>query len=209
MEAGRTRALLFSTTVVVLGLSAMLLTWAPHEQLSALKAVIAALQKHGLEVRKAHEEDLTLEALAGHYSTSLYLLGSEFYLFSDGTYLYTCWADIMPETICERGTWNVNGGFIHLTSDGSVPSDWRPEDRAYAPVLAGDSNGVCLMGWPRQFSRLVERAEDPEEEPIVVFSLGGIRRKEKLSRLAQEGLRERLMSRAWRPEFFADKNGKR
>jgi hypothetical protein len=185
-----------------------------REAVNSPGEVVAAWQKRGLEVRKLPDKDLTLDALAGHYSKNLFVAGSNYYLFSDGTYLYTTWADIMPETIYERGTWTVNGGCIHLTTDGSLPRDsMQPEDHVYVPMLFGNSK-VRLVGWPHQFSFWFGTTDDPDEDPeseaTVSFSFGSLTRAAALSGAAQETLRKELMRRAWRRDgSSADEQGKK
>jgi hypothetical protein len=65
--------------------------------------------------------------ISGHYSDSgpsmaghERLSGSDLYLFPDGTYIYTEWADIMPETVYEKGNWKFEDSFISFTNDNSL-----------------------------------------------------------------------------------------
>jgi hypothetical protein len=185
-----------------------------HEEAKSPGEVVAALQKRGLDVCKVPDKDLTLDGLAGHYSKFSLLAGSEYYLFSDGTYLYTCWADIMPETIYDWGKWTVKDGCVHLISDGSLPSDsMQPEDHLFVPMLLANSSHMRLIGWPRQFSRWFGTtdgsAKDSKADAAISFGFGSIMRKATLSRAAQETLRKELMGRAWRRGGSADKESKK
>jgi len=103
----------------------------------------------------------------GHYSSGSGLSGSELYLFPDGTYMYTEWADIFPETLYDRGTWLCSESLIRLSSDGTL-SMVSPKDKVYVALyydgtslldpFAGDDvrSGLVLMGTNWDYSMYID-----------------------------------------------------
>jgi hypothetical protein len=75
-----------------------------------------------------------------------FLAGDELHLFPDRTYIYVEWADIMPWTIFDRGTWSVAGARLTISSDASVT--WKPTlDRDHVPLRReGVTGEVLLLG---------------------------------------------------------------
>jgi hypothetical protein len=169
--------------------------------------MVQTLRQHGLKVKEVSASDLSVESLAGHYSHGSGLSGFEFYLFSDASYIYTRWADIMPETIYEKGTWIVQDGFITLKPDGSLPRDRLPIDHVYAPLLLDESTEVHLMSHRWDFSCFLENVGKRKPDANM-FNICTVRRKRQPSRAAQEEIRRELMARAWRPDFFKKDSAK-
>src|SRR5512145_2364870 len=72
----------------------------------------------------------TAADLTGVWSHGSGLDGSVLYLFEDGAFIQTEWADILPETIDGKGTWEVNDGLLLLVDDRDVT--WKHnKDRLY------------------------------------------------------------------------------
>ncbi len=206
----------FAGVAVLVVLSSPSKAWEPTKEAKSVEEVVAKLKEHGLKARQVPEKDRTAKALAGHYSTGPGLSGNELYLFSDSTYIYTEWADILPETIYEKGTWSVKDGFIALKSDGAVPGGPHAREDHYAPLLMkdledvpwrpGDGSDVFLMGSRWYFSYFLDHAGKYADSMFYICTMY---RKEKPSKDEQEKLRKSLMEKAWRPEFFQnDKDNK-
>ena len=101
----------------------------PAETLQAIQSVVPSA--HGLP-EAARIEDV----LCGHYDRSGDLAGSEIYVFPDNTYVYVEWADILPLTILDQGTWNYRDGVLFMHTDGSIPGDIKFIDDRYLPLMA-------------------------------------------------------------------------
>ena len=41
------------------------------------------------------------------------LAGEDLYVFADNSYIYCKWADVMPNTIFDKGRWNLGGGVLN------------------------------------------------------------------------------------------------
>ena len=101
----------------------------PAETFQAIQSVVPSA--HGLP------EDARIEdVLCGHYDRSGDLAGSEIYVFPDNTYVYVEWADILPLTILDQGTWNYRDGVLFMHTDGSIPGDIKFIDDRYLPLMA-------------------------------------------------------------------------
>ena len=101
----------------------------PAETLQAIQSVVPSA--HSLP-QDARIEDL----LCGHYERHGGLAGSEIYVFPDNTYVYVEWADILPRTIFDQGTWDYRDGVLFMHTDGSIPRDIRGIDNQYLPLTA-------------------------------------------------------------------------
>jgi hypothetical protein len=85
------------------------------------------------------------ERLSAHYGSGPGLSGEELYFFPDRTYLFLRWADIFPETICDRGTWKHERGWVVLCTDGA--SDNEP--RLFLPLIAREERLLAADGSDR------------------------------------------------------------
>jgi len=148
-----------------------------------------------------------VESLAGRYTSRPGLSGEECYLFSDGSYIFTTWADILPETIYEKGTWSVEDRFIILKPDGSLPRDQFPKDHVYASLLLNGAADVYLMSHRWDFSYFLDHG-DKRCADDTMFRVCTLRRASQPSKTAQEEERKQLMARAWRPDFFQEERAK-
>lgn len=203
-------------------------SWAPVMNTEA-ETYLSTVQKKESDLRYSHEKDdpkrsppfasdileqmeerypgaitvqpasSTVRDLAGHYGGPRDLSGKELYLFSDGTYTYTHWADVVPETICDMGTWTVTNGFVQLVSDRSLPERLMPRDQFYLPVQITGTNSVYILGSDASVSRLLSR-----QGPLTVrrFESVAFRRKDVLSAKGEVLLRKRLLKENWRPDMI-------
>jgi hypothetical protein len=181
--------------------------WEPRHVARSPSDVVQTVAKHGLKVKQVPASDLTVNSLAGHYTKGPGLSGEECYLFSDASYIYTEWADILPETIYEKGTWYVKDGFVILKSDGSLPGGARHIDHVYAPLLLNEGSDVYLMSHRWHFSYFQDNA-DKRSADEVMFSICTLRRKSQPTKAAQEEKKRELMSKAWNPDFYKEDHSK-
>jgi hypothetical protein len=146
--------------------------------------------------------DLAEPSLVGHWTAGPGLAGSELYLFADHTYIFIEWADVMPETISDKGRWTMAMGLLTLSSDSDVVWDPR-NDRRYLSLREGDGSEPLLFGVDRTlhvFEWLVE--EDPKEAPG--YFRAACREKVRTWSDAEAGhLKADLMKRFWRSSAFA------
>ena len=111
------------------------------------------------------------------------LSGESLYLFPDGSFVYTEWADIQPETIYDKGTWRLESGVLDLSPDTDITWKQTWERRYLLVRLGSDRGSPVLMG--------------------IDDGPGLVRR----TRLDERGSRARkaaLFPGAWRPGWFAD-----
>ena len=209
-QTGRTGECLRVVVVVtaaILILAESCAAWEPRKEAKSPNEIVQMLRTRGLKVKEVPPADRSVESLAGHYTHGPGLSGKECYLFSDASYIYTEWADVLPETIFEKGTWSVKDGFIILKPDGSLPRDLFPKDHVYAPLLLNEAADVFLMSHRWDFSYFLEHAHKRSPD-AVMFRICTLRRASQLSKAAQEEKRRELMARAWNPNFFKKEDGK-
>lgn len=128
--------------------------------------------------------------------------GSLFYIFPDGSYIYTEWADIMSETIYEKGHWDITNSFIILTNDNSLPFV-RTRSKYHLPFRLKNGN-IVIMGsnWEYEyFTKYLSDGYSLDPEYRLLVSTH-----EKSKDVRQEDtelMKEELMGRSWRPLFFS------
>ncbi len=130
------------------------LAWEPTLTANSSAQVVASISNDLPDVIQyipQHDKNL-----AGRYSNSDGLSGEYLYLFSDGMYIFTHWADIQPETIYEKGTWVFKNGVITNTPDGSLPKDIFPKDHCFLPLSIRGKKNIFLIGANWDYSYLME-----------------------------------------------------
>ena len=164
---------LSSVLVTLLLLAGCATGWKAIYTADSARELIDRVRKHVPTVVLANVANPL--SLAGHYTTGSGLSGSELYLFPDGTYMHTEWADILPETLSDRGTWSCSEGLLRLFSDGTL-SKVHPRDKVYVglhyngthPLDSISGLEVCrydlLMGTNWDFTWYIESIQDDIEE---------------------------------------------
>jgi hypothetical protein len=151
------------------------------------------------------------ESIAGKYTSTPkelgagFLSGEDLHLFPDGTYIYCEWADVMPLTVLDKGTWHLSGLTIELTSDPDVT--WKPLWGCCSPLerrylllrRAGRKRDALLMAMGYGLSGL---EEDSKDDPDLMLLINGLLRAEAYDRRKATKVKSRLMKDAWRPEAF-------
>jgi hypothetical protein len=103
-------------------------THSPEELLKAVQLLVPS-------ARSIPEGPHIEEVLSGHYEEHGDTAGTEFFFFPDKTYFYVLWADIIPRTIWEDGTWEYRQGLIAIHSQRRL-CDWGgPLDDLYLPLM--------------------------------------------------------------------------
>jgi hypothetical protein len=150
--------------------------------------------------------NLSQTELVGTWTDEGTTSGSYLYLFPDSTFIYTEAADIMPETIYDKGIWRAESGMLTLSPDPDVTWDpkrdrhflmLRPQAGEREPMLFGVDRRILV------FEQLV--AADPKSAlDSLVFS--SLRRKGAWTEDEASQVKARLGkdSEAWRPCRFTD-----
>jgi hypothetical protein len=127
------------------------------------------------------------------------LNGDSLYVFSDKTYMYCVWGDVMPDTIVDKGQWTFSDGELHLKSDSEIT--WDPEiDRTLLAVRrAFHLREILLIGADRDVSYFENNAKgDPN---LMLLILGKMREASFNPEQAAKVKRD-LYRNDWRPDFF-------
>lgn len=129
------------------------------------------------------------------------LSGEDLYLFPDRSYMYLQWADIMPPTIYDKGTWLFESGVVSLQSDHSVRQRDFPKDRHFAPLFFNVSGKrtLLLMGTNWDFSYYKEKGRTNDNFMLFLCTLT---HNEPIEQERAETLKKRIYVESWHPEFF-------
>jgi hypothetical protein len=138
-----------SATLVV-----SLVAWATLEPTQSQDAatIVERLQRHVSGVTPL-SDSTSASDLAGHYTAETPRLtrmggggleGSDLYLFRDGSYVYTEWADIEPLTIHGQGRWSFLNRIVALAPRGVRGGRAEPCDERYAAFTFTESGGTTL-----------------------------------------------------------------
>jgi hypothetical protein len=116
--------------------------------------VLAAYGRYFPEAQRVALATNALNYFAGVYHTGepdgLALGGRNLYLFPDGRFILTEWADIMPETMLMAGGWSYMAEQVCLTA--AKPPD-LVEDLTFVPLRFVDARRdiLVLLGVPEGF----------------------------------------------------------
>lgn len=127
------------------------------------------------------------------------LAGNILYLFPDKSYIYCEWADIMPNTVVDKGTWNVTGYTLELKSAPEIT--WAPHlERQFMVVRRPSrSDEILLVGINKGLAYFDKNAKD---DPELMLLIVGRQRDKVISRAETTKLKASLMREGWRPTFF-------
>ena len=161
--------------------------------------MLGELQKIYSAVRGVEPTNMATRVIAGHFTSGPGLSGNEFYLFSDNTYIYTEWADVMRETIFDKGSWGLTNGFVALRSDKSLAASERPFDHVYLPIRLAGNSDLFILSHRWDFSYFAENAAG---NPAVMFRILARRRTDTPTPNEERRTKARLLKQAWRPDFL-------
>ena len=123
----------------------------------------------------------------------------EISIFSDQTYIYIRWADILPPTIYDKGAWSFDRQFIRLVTDNTVSQKRAMHDQYFVP-LTTEISGVkqlFLFGTNRDYSYFLEHAKSGDDFMFLLCS------RARIDLITDtNATKTRLMDEAWRPDFF-------
>jgi hypothetical protein len=193
-------------SAIIAALATLLLTARSGSGLTAQEALARLRAKLAVEP----VTDTSLARLAGQYTSSSeelrrrvggFLSGNDLYLFADRSYIYCEWADIEPDTIHDKGAWQVRDGFLELKTSADVT--WKPKvEREYIIVhRASRPDEIVLVGAKDGLSYFEQNAgDDPELMLLIVSKV----RNTPFTRSKSAKLKARLMRESWRPEYFRE-----
>lgn len=171
--------------------------WEPDLVATSAAEVVSSISSELPDVVEYAPQEAN--TLAGRYSGTDGLSGDRLYLFSDGTYVFTHWADILPETIYEKGKWIFHAGVVSNTPDGSLPKATFPKDHCFLPLSLRGQTNVFLMGANWDYSYLMERKRPND---YYIFRLCAFENREHYDGTKDDSIKADLLQRAWRPDFF-------
>ncbi|MFA5794073.1 MAG: hypothetical protein WC980_03260 [Candidatus Brocadiia bacterium] len=126
------------------------------------------------------------------------LSGDDIYFFPDKTYMYTHWADIIEEHICDKGRWAYEQGFLSIYSDNTIKiTSWlpRPGDTTYLPIQypIDGKDRLLLMGTDKGFSYGVGGKRLHDDSDLFLITFGKI---EDITVEGTEGIKANLMKQS-------------
>ncbi len=129
--------------------------------------------------------------------------GSDLYLLAGGRYLYVEWADILPETIYDRGRWSITNGVVELASDHELKNSDRPRNHRYVIFrLAVDGSPTLrLIGTSWELPYFEQNGRD--DSPFMLL-INSMEQTERYSPDRSLAVYKRLMHDAWNPGFFRE-----
>ena len=124
------------------------------------------------------------------------LSGDVLYLFPDGTYIYTDWSDISPETISDKGAWKYSNSIVELVSDAEVK--WKPgiDRRLVALRRSSARHEVLLFEETRVPDFKKDAGEDPESMLLIIAK----ERNKRLMPSEALKLKANIMRSLWDPK---------
>jgi len=125
------------------------------------------------------------------------LSGDTLYLFPDGTYIYSEWADISPDTIYDKGAWTYSAGIVRLVSDPEVK--WEPgiDRQLVAFRRSSVPDEILLIGITQRLADFEEQAGD---DPELMLLIVGKERFKSVKASEVPKLKARLMKTGWNPK---------
>jgi hypothetical protein len=148
--------------------------------------------------------------LAGHYTgespelkgrVGPFLSGKDLYLFPDGSYLYSQWADVMPMTIFDKGHWSAASNVLELVSDKDIAWDPEIERRHVIVRRKTRPREAMLVGLSDGLDYFKEKAGD---DPELMLLIVGMVRTDALDEKTAPAFKRKLIKDGWRPSFFRD-----
>ena len=152
--------------------------------------------------------NLTGVQIAGQYAnpskelikrTGPPLSGENLYIFPDNSYVYCQWADVMLNTVFDKGIWSFDSGILELKSDPEIVWDSELERKFLAVRRPSHKDEILLMGLRKSLPYFEKNAGDDPELMLLIVTFPRV---QPVSQAATARLKARLMREAWRPDFF-------
>ena len=131
------------------------------------------------------------------------LSGSDLYLFSDHTYIYTEWTDVMPETIFDKGSWTLEANLLAFSPDPDIVWD-RRADRRYMTLREPGRAQTLLFGVDRTLHIFLQLTEDNPGDADGYFRVSVLRKARTWPSEEATRVKSDLMKNSWMPCFFTD-----
>lgn len=198
------KALILFTLVTI---AAACTTWRPTRTASSPDIFLARILPIVPDLQLIPYAATNDTVLPGYYTSGHHnfaLGGHDLYLFPDHTYLYVKWADVLPETIADKGVWKYQHGFVDLLSDGSL-AKLLPKDRQYVALRFkyGQQQVFALMGTSRAYSGFLDAYDaDSNREVESLMYVFTIRKAKGITPEESVPLKAKLMNDFWHPEFI-------
>jgi hypothetical protein len=127
------------------------------------------------------------------------LAGEKLYIFPDNSYVYCEWADVMLNTVFDKGIWNLDGDILELKSDPEIVWDPELERRFLLVRRPSHKDEILLMGLKKSLPYFEKHAGDDPDLMLLIVTLP---RAEPISQAATARLKATLMREGWHPDFF-------
>ncbi len=129
-------------------------------------------------------------------------MAANLYLFPNGSYIYTEWADILPETVFDRGRWSVVGGVLTLESNAAITWETSNEKQYVVVRYKKRPAHLFLLGIEQDLGTLKENIGKDADFMFLVNSLAFA---EPFSKSNWREIQSEVLQRAWNPKFFKNK----
>jgi hypothetical protein len=179
------------------------------------KEIINTIKSYIPAITEAAINTDNLDTLFGHYSSKPFtrdrpgLSGEELYLFPDKTFYYLEWADVLPLTIYDIGTWDLKDGILELKSDGIITwkqSSHRAEQRKYLPMyfIKNSKKILLLMGIDWDFPYFNEHAgkDTANTDYEWMLDINTLNKTQDIGLSDYKKLKEKLFKECWHPDWF-------
>jgi hypothetical protein len=152
--------------------------------------------------------NLSASEVAGQYTNPseelrklIVPMGSDnLFIFPDKTYIFTIVSDIPPDTISDKGTWNLDTDILQLESDKDITWKSKMVDRRHIVVRRHGRDGeLFLVGLDSQLPQFERTAGHDADFTFLLLSL---KREKAISAEDAGPLRKKLMSEKWNPRFY-------
>src|SRR5262245_7629866 len=145
--------------------------------------------------------DASRVELTGEWTSGGGLAGETLYLFADGSFIYSEWADVQPETVYDKGHWALSDGVLQLAPDADIT--WESDsDRRFLCLKDGQTSRPVLLGIDVSLQRLEELADanpglgsGDDWLRAVAFT-----RRKALDLGESRKVKARVLRDAWRPD---------
>jgi hypothetical protein len=178
-------------------------------QLANGQSAASPLNRIQAKIRVAPVINLTPVQIAGQYANPSKelvkrvgppLSGDNLYIFPDKTYVFCRWADVMENTIFDKGAWSFAGGILELKSDPEITWDDPELERRFLVVRrSSHTEEILLVGINRAVPYFEKNAGD---DPELMLLIVGMQKENIISQSEGSKLKANLMRTAWRPDFF-------
>jgi hypothetical protein len=185
------------------------------EKQTSSEEVVSTLKSYVPAISEASIDSSSANLLFGHYTSKPFtrdmpeLSGEEVYLFPDKTFYYLEWADILPLTIYDIGTWDIKDGILEFKSDSIITwkqTSRKTEQRKYVPMyyVKNDKKVLLLMGIGWEFPYFCEQVKKDKKYTDYdwMLDINSLNKKEDIGLAEYKKIKEKLFKECWHPDWF-------